>query len=169
MLWLPAKLLSCFSRVWLLATPWTAAYQASPSMGFSRQEYWSGVPLSNPGRELSMGNYREQSMLWKFFLFLFFFFFANSHQKLLTLLLTLSGLIVCLPQKESSIGYLSAFFTEGCHAPKTESGKGMKEQTHLCLDVCSYQSLQRQIGPTGMCSLSYRLSEKMFLNLGTYV
>ena len=33
------------SRVRLLATPWTAAYQASPSMGFSRQEYWSGVPL----------------------------------------------------------------------------------------------------------------------------
>ena len=31
-----------FSRVWLLATPWTAAYQAPPSMGFSRQEYWSG-------------------------------------------------------------------------------------------------------------------------------
>ena len=36
------KSLSC---VWLLATPWTAAYQAPPSMGFSRQEYWSGVPL----------------------------------------------------------------------------------------------------------------------------
>ena len=33
------------SRIWLLATPWTAAYQAPPSMGFSRQEYWSGVPL----------------------------------------------------------------------------------------------------------------------------
>ena len=33
------------SRVWLLATPWTAAYQAPPSMGFSRPEYWSGVPL----------------------------------------------------------------------------------------------------------------------------
>ena len=33
------------SRVWLLATPWIAAYQALPSMGFSRQEYWSGVPL----------------------------------------------------------------------------------------------------------------------------
>ena len=32
-------------RVRLLATPWTAAYQAPPSMGFSRQEYWSGVPL----------------------------------------------------------------------------------------------------------------------------
>ena len=36
------------SRVWLLATPWTAAYQAPPSMGFSRQEYWSGVPLPSP-------------------------------------------------------------------------------------------------------------------------
>ena len=32
------------SRVQLFATPWTAAYQAPPSMGFSRQEYWSGVP-----------------------------------------------------------------------------------------------------------------------------
>ena len=33
------------SRVWLFAIPWTAAYQAPPPMGFSRQEYWSGVPL----------------------------------------------------------------------------------------------------------------------------
>ena len=33
------------SRVRLLATPWTIAYQAPPSMGFSRQEYWSGMPL----------------------------------------------------------------------------------------------------------------------------
>ena len=36
------------SRVWLLAIPWTAAHQAPPSMGFSRQEYWSGVPLPSP-------------------------------------------------------------------------------------------------------------------------
>ena len=36
------------SRVWLLATPWTAAFQAPPSMGFSRQQYWSGVPLPSP-------------------------------------------------------------------------------------------------------------------------
>ena len=36
------------SRVQLLATPWTAAYQAPPSMGFSRQEHWSGVPLPSP-------------------------------------------------------------------------------------------------------------------------
>ena len=36
------------SHVQLLATPWTAAQQAPPPMGFSRQEYWSGVPLPNP-------------------------------------------------------------------------------------------------------------------------
>ena len=36
------------SRVRLLATPWTAAYQAPQSMGFSRQEYWSGLPLPSP-------------------------------------------------------------------------------------------------------------------------
>ena len=36
------------SHVWLFATPWTAAYQAPPSMGFSRQEHWSGVPLPSP-------------------------------------------------------------------------------------------------------------------------
>ena len=36
------------SYVWLLATPWTVAYQAPPSVGFSRQEYWSGLPLPSP-------------------------------------------------------------------------------------------------------------------------
>ena len=36
------------SRVRLCATPWTAAHQAPPSMGFSRQEYWSGLPLPSP-------------------------------------------------------------------------------------------------------------------------
>ena len=36
------------SRVQLLATPWTVAYQAPSSMGFSRQEYWSGLPLPSP-------------------------------------------------------------------------------------------------------------------------
>ena len=36
------------SRVQPSATPWTAAHQAPPSMGFSRQEYWSGVPLPSP-------------------------------------------------------------------------------------------------------------------------
>ena len=37
------------SRVQLFATPWTVAYQAPLSMGFSRQEYWSGLPFPSPG------------------------------------------------------------------------------------------------------------------------
>ena len=37
------------SRVRLFATPWTVAYQTPPSMGFSRQEYWSGLPFPSPG------------------------------------------------------------------------------------------------------------------------
>ena len=50
------------SRVWLLSTPWTAAYQAPPSMGFSRQEYWSGVPLPSPQGSLT-------PPFWTFFSF----------------------------------------------------------------------------------------------------
>ena len=41
------------SRVRLFATPWTAAYQAPPSMGFARQEYWSGVPSPSPSPDPS--------------------------------------------------------------------------------------------------------------------
>ena len=37
------------SRVQLFATPWTVAHQASPSMEFSRHEYWSGLPFPSPG------------------------------------------------------------------------------------------------------------------------
>ena len=43
--------LSRFSRVRLLATPWTAAYKAPPSLGFSRQEHWSGLPFPSPMHE----------------------------------------------------------------------------------------------------------------------
>ena len=46
-----------------LATPWTAAHQAPPSMGFSRQEYWSGVPLPSPGLPLFLSNLNCSSIL----------------------------------------------------------------------------------------------------------
>ena len=45
-LWSEVKSLS---RVWLFTTPWIVVYQALPSMGFSRQECWSGLPLPSPG------------------------------------------------------------------------------------------------------------------------
>ena len=44
-------LLSRFSRIRLCATPWAAAHQAPPSLGFSRQEHWSGLPFSSPMHE----------------------------------------------------------------------------------------------------------------------
>ena len=56
-----------FSHVRLLATPWTAAHQAPLSMGFSRQEYWSGVPLPSPCNEhhyLSSWSISSQGLRW---------------------------------------------------------------------------------------------------------
>ena len=43
-----ACMLSCFSHVQLFVTPWTVALENSPSMGFSRQEYWSGLSFPFP-------------------------------------------------------------------------------------------------------------------------
>ena len=50
------------NRVRLLVTPWTAAYQAPLSMGFSRQEYWSGVPLPFPEKLYTVS--KNNSWLW---------------------------------------------------------------------------------------------------------
>ena len=49
-------LLSRFSHVRLCATPQTAAHQAPPSLGFSRKEYWSGLPLPSPKDKLESSN-----------------------------------------------------------------------------------------------------------------
>ena len=53
--WCHACVLSLFSRVQLFVTPWTAVHQAPLSMGFSRQEYWSGLPFPPPGDLLNSG------------------------------------------------------------------------------------------------------------------
>ena len=45
-------LLSHCSHAWLCATPWMAAQEALPSLGFSRQEHWSGLPFPSPMREI---------------------------------------------------------------------------------------------------------------------
>ena len=51
------------SRVRLFATPWTVAYQAPPSMGFSRQEFWSGLPFPSP-RDLPNPGIEPGSPAW---------------------------------------------------------------------------------------------------------
>ena len=48
-MWLRLKWVKSFSHVWLFATLWSVAHQAPPSMGFSRQEYWTGLPFPSPG------------------------------------------------------------------------------------------------------------------------
>ena len=50
--WQGERMLRCFSRVWLFATPWTVARQAPLSMGFSWQEHWSGLPCPPPRMQL---------------------------------------------------------------------------------------------------------------------
>ena len=50
----PLLLLSHFSRVWLCETPQTVAHQAPPSLGFSRQEHWSGLPFPSPSNPLGI-------------------------------------------------------------------------------------------------------------------
>ena len=50
------------SRVQLLATPWTAAYQAPPSMKFAKQEYWSGVPLPSPN--IAWENHNSKGLMY---------------------------------------------------------------------------------------------------------
>ena len=75
------KSLSC---VRLFVTPWTAAYQASPFMGFFRQEYWSGLPLPSPKdyeeainskhqwkQQLPIGSQSVQSIFLRFLVFFF--------------------------------------------------------------------------------------------------
>ena len=48
------------SRVWIFTIPWTAAHQAPLSVGFSRQEYWSGVPLPSPAMVIELYEYTKR-------------------------------------------------------------------------------------------------------------
>ena len=64
------------SHVQLLVTPWTAAHQASPSMGFSRQEYWSGAPLPSPTASTNSPYFSELSFSPPYLI--------TSHEELMT-------------------------------------------------------------------------------------
>ena len=58
------------SPVWLLGTSWTTAHQAPPPMGFSRQEYWSGLPLPSPLHVCLFSLFHSFILFWLFFLFI---------------------------------------------------------------------------------------------------
>ena len=70
------------SHVQLFATPRTAAHQASRSMGFSKQEYWSGVPLPSPFDYIENGNKIYFGYLvWTWIIYILIFFFWNQRIK----------------------------------------------------------------------------------------
>ena len=110
------------SRVQLLATPWTAAYQAPPSMGFSRQEYWSGVPLPSPLVSIvkckKHSYYIELFILYCIYLFTslysLFVFFTNFKYSwvYLFIYLSLSLLVVCeIHSQVTCLIYLHTVFS----------------------------------------------------------
>ena len=86
-----------------LATPWTAAYQAPPSMGFSRQEYWSGLPLPSPialTRWTFIG--KAMSLLLNILSRLVTTFLPRSKHVLISWLQSLSAVILEPPKIKSS-------------------------------------------------------------------
>ena len=119
------KSLSC---VRLLATPWTAAYQAPPSMGFSRQEYCSGVPLPSPHLYMTAGKIIALTR-WTFvgkIMFLLFNmlsklvinFFPRNRHLLISYLQSPSAVILEPPKIKSvtvSIVSPSIYHETGCH------------------------------------------------------
>ena len=70
------------SRVRLSATPWTVAYQASPSMGFSRQQYWSGLPFPSLRLPIAVFKFSFISYFSLSFSFLFWVIFLTLFSKL---------------------------------------------------------------------------------------
>ena len=69
--------------VWLFVTLWTVARQAPLSLGFSRQEYWSGLPSPPPGDLMDPGikpsSFTSPALAGRFFFFFFFFFTTSAH------------------------------------------------------------------------------------------
>ena len=101
------------SHVWLFTTPWTAAYQAPPSMGFSRQEYWSGVPLPSPSasvRSIQFLSFIEPTFAWNIPL-VFLIFLKRS----LVFPILFFPLFFCIDH-QGSLSYLSLLFFGTLHS-----------------------------------------------------
>ena len=99
------------SRVWLLATPWTAAYQAPLSMRFSRQEYWSGVCCNSWGRKESDTTDR---LNWTELIYHIAYSFISQHLSCFCLLMIMNSATVNMeiqvslqdPDVKKGFGYL---------------------------------------------------------------
>ena len=90
-------LLSRFSRVRLCATPWTAAYQAPPSMGFSRQQYWSGVPLPSGNKlHTHKQNWSSQEQNFEYLDLVLSFFWSSLYWYIHTHIVYIIFIFMCV-------------------------------------------------------------------------
>ena len=125
-----------FSRVRLLATPWTAAHKAPPSMGFSRQEYWSGLPLPSP-ISLSTYIYIYQSIDPSVYIYMVS---LNPHgcmnAKLLQSCLTLCNPMDCHPWGSSVHGIVQARILEWITTPSSRGSSPSKDWTLVFCGSC---------------------------------
>ena len=107
------------SHVWFLVTPWTEAYQAPPSMGFSRQEYWSGLPLPSPHPDMTTGKtitltYGPLSAKQCLLFYYFVITFLSRSKCLLTSWLQSLSTVISEPRKVKSVT-VSTFPPSICH------------------------------------------------------
>ena len=160
------------SHAWLFTTPWTAAYQAPPSMGFSRQEYWSGVPLPSL---LSLFTFGQLPCVFLFIFKLLYniavFFAIHSHESAMhihvfpilnpspTSLPIPSLWVIPVHQPHPVLNLDWWFFSYmivymfQCHSPKSSHPLPLPQSPkfwsiHLCL----------------FCCLAYRVIITIFLN-----
>ena len=124
------------SDIRLLATPWTVAYQAPPSMGFSRQEHWSGVPLPSPKILLSISKYSHMTFLLHLLIWHMILRDSCVHAKLLQLCLTLWDPMVCSPPGFLIHGILQAKILEWVAISSSRGSSPPKGQTHISYISC---------------------------------
>ena len=110
--------------VWLFATPWTVAYQAPLSMGFYRQEYWSGLPfpspgyLPDPGIKLGSSTLQADSTIWAT---------RESHE----VKVTQSCPTLCDPTNYTVLGILQARILEWAALPFSRGSSQPRDQTQI--------------------------------------
>ena len=119
-------MLSRFSQVWLYVSLWTAAFQAPLSMGFSRQEYWSGLPCPPPGDPPSSGTESASPRLPA----LTGGLFATS---------TIWGARLCCPPSFPLSQFLQQYFTVTCDLTQP-CDRGQRGSTLSCSDEASVLS-----------------------------
>ena len=133
------------SHVWLLVTPWTTAYQAPASMGFSRQEYWSGVPLpSLIGHTNKCNGSRSLNSPWMLMLALSCCWSLRLHMKEAGLCcakssqscLTLWDIMDFKPAGSSVHGILQARILEWVAMPSSRGSSWPRDKTHVSYVSC---------------------------------